>query len=130
MENTFSRSDLKKVAGEVHYEIWENKIIDPKANKLHKEARALGQTGKFDEVILKLKEAIIRQPDWAYLTYDLAYTYLLKGDFDNALLFYKKTDELEPKGFFTAKTAIYSWKVKVQVNSRREFIYITCSWNG
>ncbi|SFD54243.1 Tetratricopeptide repeat-containing protein [Chitinophaga sp. CF118] len=38
----------------------------------------------------------------------MAYTYLLKGDFDNALKFYKKTDELAPKGFFTAKTALYS----------------------
>jgi len=86
----------------------ENKSIDPKAQALHQEARVLGQSGKYDLSIEKLEEAIKIQPSWAYPLYDLAYTYLLKGDFDNALEFYKRTDELEPKGFFTAKTALYA----------------------
>lgn len=85
-----------------------NQNIDPKAQVLHQEARQFGQVGKYDLSIAKLIEAIKIQPNWAYPTYDLGYTYLLKGDFENALKFYKKTDELEPKGFFTAKTALYS----------------------
>lgn len=83
-------------------------MIDPKAKSLHNEARELGQAGKYDSSIAKLEQAIAIQPDWAYPVYDMAFTYLLKGDFDNALMFYKKTDELEPKGFFTAKTALYA----------------------
>jgi len=106
--NTLSKKDLLNVTGKVNYEIIGIQNIDSKARMLHQEARKLGQVGKYDMSIVKLREAIKIQPDWAYLTYDLAYTYLLKGDFDNALLFYKKTDELEPNGFFTAKTAIYS----------------------
>lgn len=86
----------------------ENKNIDFRAEQLHQEARALGQTGKYDLSISKLQEAMKIQPTWAYPVYDLAFTYLLKGEDDNALKFYKKTDELEPKGFFTTKTAIYS----------------------
>jgi tetratricopeptide (TPR) repeat protein len=86
----------------------ESQMIDPKAKSLHNEARELGQAGKYDSSIAKLEQAIAIQPDWAYPVYDMAFTYLLKGDFDNALMFYKKTDELEPKGFFTAKTALYA----------------------
>jgi tetratricopeptide (TPR) repeat protein len=48
------------------------------------------------------------EPEWAYPVYDLAFTYLLKGDSAKALQLYHKTDKMEPKGFFTTKTAIYS----------------------
>jgi tetratricopeptide (TPR) repeat protein len=85
-----------------------NQNIDPTAERLHQEARKLGESGEYDLCISKLEEAIKIEPAWAYPTYDLAFTYLLKGDFDNALKYYKKTDELEPKGFFTAKTALYT----------------------
>lgn len=106
--HTLSQSDLTSATGEVNYEIMDNKAIDPKAQSLHREARALGQEGQYDQAITKLTEAISIQPEWAYPTYDLAFTYLLKGDYENALKFYKKTDALEPQGFFTAKTALYA----------------------
>jgi tetratricopeptide (TPR) repeat protein len=107
--HVLSKSDLLNVTtGQVNYEIMGNQNIDPNASKLHQEARELGQSGKYDLSISKLEQAIKIQPTWAYPFYDLGYTYLLKGDFDNALKFYKKTNELEPKGFFTAKTALYS----------------------
>ncbi len=108
MGNTISKKELANSTGQVNYEIMSNQHIDATAKKLHNEARELGQAGKYDLSIAKLEQAIKFQPNWAYPIYDLAYTYLLKGDFDNALKFYKKTDELEPKGFFTAKTALYS----------------------
>jgi tetratricopeptide (TPR) repeat protein len=85
-----------------------NQNIAAAAVTLHNEARALGQAGNYDLSIEKLKQAIEIQPNWAYPAYDLAYTYLLKGDFENALEFYTKTNEIEPKGFFTAKTAQYT----------------------
>jgi tetratricopeptide (TPR) repeat protein len=106
--HSLTKTDLANVTGQVNYEIVSNQIIDATAKALHNEAREFGQAGKYDSSIAKLEQAIKIQPAWAYPTYDLAYTYLLKGDFDNALKFYKKTDELEPKGFFTAKTALYS----------------------
>lgn len=82
--------------------------IDAKAQKLHLESRELGQAGNYEASIAKLEQAIAIQPDWAYPYYDLAFTYLLKGEFDNALQFYQKTDNLQPKGFFTTKTALYT----------------------
>lgn len=106
--HTLTKTDLANITGKVNYEISGNQTIDATAKALHDEARKLGQAGKYDLSIVKLEQAIKNQPTWAYPTYDMAYTYLLKGDFDNALKFYKKTDELEPKGFFTAKTALYS----------------------
>jgi tetratricopeptide (TPR) repeat protein len=106
--HSLTRAELANVTGQVNYEIVSNQTIDATAKALHNQAKELGQAGKYDLAIAKLEQAIKMQPDWAYPTYDLAYTYLLKGDFDNALKFYKKTDELEPKGFFTAKTALYS----------------------
>jgi tetratricopeptide (TPR) repeat protein len=102
------KEDIQNSTGEVNYEVMDKKIIDPKAKSLHQESRALGQAGKYELAIAKLEEAIRIEPAWAYPVYDLAYIYLLKGDPDNALKFYKKTDELEPKGFFTAKTAVYT----------------------
>lgn len=106
--HTLTVQDLANVTGNVNYEIMSNKTIAPAAISLHREARELGQAGNYDLSISKLEQAIAIQPDWAYPPYDLAFTYLLKGDSENALKYYKMTDELEPKGFFTAKTALYS----------------------
>lgn len=91
------------------FNFFKKKRPDPKdAETLHREARALGQSGKYDAAIEKLQAAIAIKPEWAYPYYDLAYTYFLKGDSAQALAYYKKTDELMPEGFFTAKTAIYA----------------------
>jgi tetratricopeptide (TPR) repeat protein len=106
--HVLSKADLANTTGQVNYEIVDNKTINPAAKSLHEEARTLGQAGNYDAAIAKLEQAMQMQPDWAYPVYDLAFTYLLKQDFDKALTFYKKTDELEPKGFFTAKTALYT----------------------
>ena len=106
--NVLWEADLANTTGQVNYEMTGNKTINLEAKSLHEEARTLGQAGNYDAAIAKLEQAMQIQPDWAYPVYDLAFTYLLKQDFDKALTFYKKTDELEPKGFFTAKTAIYT----------------------
>jgi tetratricopeptide (TPR) repeat protein len=106
--HTLSKTELDQATGQVNYEIVDNQTINPAARILHQEARQLGQASRYDEAIVKLHEAIKLQPDWAYPAYDLAFTYLLKGDNANALKFYQKTDELEPKGFFTSKTALYT----------------------
>jgi tetratricopeptide (TPR) repeat protein len=102
------KDDLKNITGQVNYEITSDQNIDQVAINLHDEARELGQVGKYDSAIIKLQQAIKLQPDWPYPSYDLAFTYLLKGDFENALAYYQKTDQLAPEGFFTAKTALYT----------------------
>ncbi|MGV3611285.1 MAG: tetratricopeptide repeat protein [Fluviicola sp.] len=86
----------------------ETRPINEQANLLHLEAREAGQGGDYQLAIQKLLEAMSIEPNWAYPVYDLAFTYLLVGDFDNALKYYQETDNLEPDGFFTTKTAIYT----------------------
>jgi tetratricopeptide (TPR) repeat protein len=106
--NILSETDLANTTGTVNYEIKSDQQVDSKARDLHNEARTFGQSGKYEAAINKLEQAIQNQPDWAYPYYDLAFTYLLKGDYENALKYYIQTDSLVPKGFFTAKTAIYA----------------------
>jgi tetratricopeptide (TPR) repeat protein len=106
--HTISESDLAHCTGQVNYEIMSKHPIQAAAKQLHDEARVFGQSGKYDEAIEKLETAIKMEPTWAYPVYDLAFTYLLKGDSAKALEYYLKTDQLEPQGFFTTKTAIYS----------------------
>ncbi|MCE3226576.1 MAG: hypothetical protein K0S32_1127 [Bacteroidetes bacterium] len=123
--HSISRSDLANITGKVNYEIMDDKTISRQAQQLHEEARALGQTGKYDLSIAKLEEAIKLQPDWAYPVYDLAFTHLLKGNNDKALTYYKKTDEMEPRGFFTAKTAVYSLEGE-KTGKFPKGLYATC----
>lgn len=106
--HTLTKDDLANVTGEVYYEIVNNEPVDNRAKILHNHANTYGQEGKYDIAIAILEEAIKIEPRWAYLPYDLAYTYLLKGNADSALKYYRKTDELAPKGFFTSKTALYT----------------------
>ncbi len=103
-----SESDLSQYTGQANYEIMSKKTVQPAAKQMHEEARALGQSGKYDEAIVKLEEAMKMEPTWAYPVYDLAFTYLLKDDSAKALAYYHQTDKLEPKGFFSVKTAIYT----------------------
>lgn len=86
----------------------ETRPINEQANQLHLEAREAGQAGDYQTAIAKLQEAMRIEPRWAYPVYDLAFTYLLVGDFTSALNYYRETDALEPDGFFTTKTAIYT----------------------
>lgn len=106
--HVINEADLVNINGQVNYELLGKKTISPDAAALHQEARAFGQAGKYDLSIAKLEQAMVLEPEWAYPVYDLAYAYLLKGDFPNALKYYKQTNALSPQGFFTVKTALYT----------------------
>ena len=45
-------------------------------------------------------------PQWPYPVYDMAFTYLLMKDYENARRCYRKSVSLAPRGFFTAITAL------------------------
>ena len=84
--------------------------ISKEAVDLHSKGRVAGQKGNYEDAIQSLIEASKIEPKWPYPLYDLAFTYLLKKDYKNALKYYLKTDKLAPKGFFTSKTAIWTLK--------------------
>jgi tetratricopeptide (TPR) repeat protein len=102
-------TDIKAVRdGKVSYQVMGKGSVPPKAAELHRQARAKGASGDHESAIKLLEQAIAIAPDWAYPHYDLAFTYLLQGDPVRALAKYREVDRLEPAGFFTAKTAIWS----------------------
>jgi hypothetical protein len=121
--NQISMSDLKGVTGNYNWEIKDDIEIPDEANELHQEARQHGGKGEYDLGIEKLKKANKIAPKWAYPIYDLAYTYLLKQDFPNALKYYELTDKMKPKGFFTTKTAHWSLK-KEKEGDFQEGLYL------
>lgn len=100
--------DLGKVDGKFKWEVVGGNPIPPKAKELHDRARSLGGRGDLEGAVRLLKEAVGLAPDWSYPPYDLAYTYLLMGKSEEALELYAKVDQLEPRGFFTAKTALWA----------------------
>ena len=78
------------------------------AESLHKQARRAGGSGDYKKAVTLLEHACKLAPQWPYPAYDMAFTYLLMKDTENARKHYHKTVELAPRGFFTAITALDS----------------------
>ncbi len=104
--NKISKEELSKSTGTFNYEIFGIEKVSNIAKSLHNQAREFGQKGDYKSAIDKLILANKEAPNWAYPLYDLAYTYLLQDDYENALKYYQLTDEVAPKGFYTSKTAL------------------------
>jgi len=102
-------SDVRTIKdGRAEYQVTGGQSIPLRAQQLHQEARAKGASGDYKAAITLLKQATEIAPKWPYPYYDMAFTYLLQGDNTNALLKYQEVDRMEPKGFFTAKTAVWT----------------------
>jgi len=103
-----STDDINQIQGEAKFKMVRLGAISDKAKNLHEEGRKFGSQGKYDLAIGSFNKALEIEPKWAYPSYDKAYTLLLQGKQGEALSEYKKVDILEPDGFFTTKTAIWS----------------------
>lgn len=101
-------TDVSKHDGKVSFEVTGGKPVPREAELLHQQARAKGEAGDYDASLALLGRAASIAPGWPYPPYDMAFTYLLKGDAEKALQKYVEADKLEPGGFFTVKTAIWS----------------------
>ena len=106
--NEITAEELSQSTGRYRYEMIGANDASEQAMILHNEARQVGQSGDYDQAIEKLLSAHAASPNWPYPLYDLAFTYLLKDDFENALKYYQMTDALAPNGFFTSKTAVFT----------------------
>lgn len=108
--NRIMREDLAYVTkGHVDFSLIGREQIPFEAIELHQKARQEGQQyGNYDKAIELLKKTCLMADHWPYPPYDLAFTYLLQKNYEEALKYYKLTNQLEPRGFFTAKTAIYA----------------------
>jgi len=82
--------------------------IPSEAHTLHQEGRKAGAEGDLVRALELLFRAHQLAPDWAYPPYDIAFTYLLNEDLEEAEKWYAVVDSLEPRGFFTAKTFLHT----------------------
>lgn len=105
-KETSNLKDLKEGAAEIR--IPGDQKVPPKAEQLHRAARAKGEAGDYAGALSLLRQASEIAPDWPYPVYDMAFTYLIQGDTTNAFLKYREVDRLEPRGFFTTKTALWT----------------------
>jgi tetratricopeptide (TPR) repeat protein len=98
--------DLRGLSGTFPYEILGKSNVPAEAESLHQQARQAGEAGDYKKAIALLGRASSLAPAWPYPVYDMAFTYLLMKDAENARKYYRKTVELAPRGFFTAITAL------------------------
>lgn len=103
---TLTMADLQGLTGNFRYEILGKTNVPAEAESLHKQARQAGGAGEYKKAITLLERASSLAPAWPYPVYDMAFTYLLMKDAENARKHYRKTVELAPRGFFTALTAL------------------------
>jgi tetratricopeptide (TPR) repeat protein len=103
---TLTTDDLRGATGAFKYEMLGGADVPAWAESLHQQARQAGGAGDYKKALALLERASQLAPRWPYPVYDIAYTYMLMKDFDNARRYYRKTVELSPRGFFTAITAL------------------------
>jgi tetratricopeptide (TPR) repeat protein len=98
--------DLRGATGTYRWEVVGNWEVPVEAESLHEQARQAGAAGDYTKALALLRRASVLAPGWPYPIYDMAYTFLLMKNADNARKYYRKTVELAPRGFFTAITAL------------------------
>jgi tetratricopeptide (TPR) repeat protein len=77
--------------------------VTEQANQLHQQGREAASSGDLVRALELFDRARELEPAWAYPPYDIAFTYLLNDDLDEAERWYTVVDKLEPRGFFTTK---------------------------
>jgi tetratricopeptide (TPR) repeat protein len=123
-------ADLRGLSGPFQYEILGKSNVPAEAESLHKQARLAGEAGDYKNAIALLKRASNLAPAWPYPVYDMAFTYLLMKDAENAREHYRKTVELAPRGFFTAITALDALdrEAKGDLPAGTYLAYVSLEW--
>lgn len=69
-------------------------------------------------------------PAWPYPVYDAAFTFLLQKEFDTAYEYYRRVDQMAPRGFFTAKTAVHALRMELNRELPRGtyLSYVALEW--
>ena len=104
---TLTTADLDGITGTFCYEIVGKGKVPIQAESLHEQARLVAESGDYKEALTLLEQASILAPEWPYPVYDMAFTYLLMKDTENARKYYRKTIELSPRGFDLPPTFVH-----------------------
>ncbi len=124
------RDDLRNYSGMANFALPGHYEIPDEAAELHQQAREIGAGGDYDQSIALLLKAHEIAPEWPYPLYDLAFTYLLKQEDEEALKYYRKVDAMEPRGFFTVKTALHALEGEAEERFPRGIYlaYLNIEW--
>jgi tetratricopeptide (TPR) repeat protein len=102
--------------------------IPERAVELHAQGRAQVDSGQHAEALKLFQQAQALAPDWYLPLYDSAYTYILMGENDRALLLLEQLDGLEPLGFAQSKKMLDSVRRekdgRVPKGTLREFLSV------
>lgn len=128
--NSISKKELKNATGVFNYNLLGIATVSEKAKLLHGQARYYGENGAYEKAIEALQEAHKEATHWPFPLYDLAYTYLLLDDYENALKYYRLTDAIAPRGFYTSKTAIHTLEKELTGEFQKGLYkaYISMEW--
>jgi tetratricopeptide (TPR) repeat protein len=84
-----------------------DKEISKEARLLFQEGLQLWSNNNIEWALIKFKQALIIEENWAYLNYEIWYTYWLLANYDEALKYYKKVMDIESRWFFSVITETY-----------------------
>jgi tetratricopeptide (TPR) repeat protein len=96
-------ADLVDTSGEASANT--TNIPEP-AIELFNEGIEFGRNNDLEGALEKFSAATELAPEWPYPIFHAAFTHVMTGNTEAALSLYCRVDELEPRGFFTTKTAI------------------------
>ena len=104
--------DLRDASGQFKWQLRSEVDVSSEAKKFHESGRTAGQRGDSAAAISYFEKARTAAPEWPYPVYDAAFTYLLQKQYTKAYELYREVDEMAPRGFYTAKTAVHTLKLE------------------
>ncbi|SEU17732.1 hypothetical protein [Variovorax sp. OV084] len=126
------KSDLVEASGNFTWEIASITPVSEEARKEHALGRAAGQRGDHRAAMAHFAAASKIAPTWPYPLYDAAFTFLLQKDFGAAYEYYRRVDQMAPRGFFTAKTAVHALRMELnrELPSGTYLSYVSLEWEA
>ncbi|MDQ0014217.1 tetratricopeptide (TPR) repeat protein [Variovorax boronicumulans] len=124
------KSDLAEANGNFTWELASTTLVSEAAKKEHALGRAAGQRGDHRTALAHFAAASKMAPAWPYPVYDAAFTFLLQKEFDTAYEYYRRVDQMAPRGFFTAKTAVHALRMELtrELPSGTYLSYVALEW--
>lgn len=130
--NVLTLTEIRKFAGGLSWEAMQGIEITEKVQDVHRAGRRYAQEGEHDKALYAFTNAAQAVPNWPLPVHDMANIFLLEENFDRALEYYRKVDEMAPRGYFATKTAIhYLQKEQKGKCPRGTYLkYINAGWEA
>lgn len=94
------------IEGEARVMMERNRMALARVERLVQEGRARGSASAYDEAIALFATAMDADPHDPMPVYESAFTYAMKGDFEEAIELYERVEELAP-GWFNTRSDLW-----------------------